>query len=481
MLRPYAGFVGPSYTSQSKIAADDRVVNWFPARIESGTGPAAYVFDPAPGFSTYCTLSAGVFRGFFSLNGADFAVAGDTLYELPFASGGLAIARASGLLNNDNSYVSMAGNGDAGHQIMIASCGALYCFDVITNTLTTITSLVPAVISLVVYQDSYFIALDTNSSSIYLSANNDGTSWDPLDVAQRNDTPDKWQTMIVRPKEVWLFGGRSTSVYFDSGDPGFPYVPNPSVAIGRGIYAPASVALLYGSPIWLADDWTVRYANGYTPTRVSTHAIEYAISQYSTVSDADGFVYEEQGHSFYVLNFPTANHTWVYDLVTGLWHERGPWNGLDYDVLPVWWQTLAANGSNLVGSRTDGTVYHMSQAFCTELDGTTGLRRMRRAPHVVITLNRIRYSRFRLHMEVGVALASGQGSDPQVMLRWSNDGGQSFGTEYLASAGKIGEYGRLVDWWQLGQARDRVFEAAVSDPLPYRLVQAFIQTSAGPS
>jgi len=423
-IQPYVGFVGPSYTTQSKIAADDRTVNWIPSKIESGTGPAAYVFDPAPGFQSYCTLGDTPVRGFFSLNGGDFAVGGENLYELPSSSGGSPILRAEGIVNLDNTPVSIAGNGDGGHQLMLASCSKLYCFELLTNTLTLIPDITA---TFVVFQDGYFIALNPNTSTIYLSALENGLSWDLLDAAQRNDSPDKWLSMIVRPKEVWLFGSESTSVYYDDGNADFPFVPNPSVAIPYGCPAPYSVGLVYGSPIWLANDLTVRYAagNGYTGQRVSTHAVEFAIAGYaqdSIISDADCFTYEENGHAFYVLNFPTAGATWVFDL-----------------------------------------------------------RRVRRAPHLVEGLKRIRYGLFRLHMEVGLGLASGQGSNPLAMLRYSNDGGQTWSEPTTASAGRVGNSGALVDWFQLGQARDRVFELSVSDPIPWRLVQAFLRMSVGAS
>lgn len=471
------GFIGPSYTSQSRVAADDQTVNWIPAKIESGTGSADYVFDPAPGFRTWCTLGSTPTRGSFSLNGASFGVGGSKLYQLPSTRGGSAVLRASGLSNINRALVTMASNGDAGHQIMIQADSKLYCFDVLTDTLTLIPDINA---SAVAFQDGYFIALDSDTSSIYLSALEDGTSWDPLDVAQRNDSPDKWVAMLTPPKELWLFGSQSTSVYYNNGDAGFPYVPNPSVAIARGTPAPASVALLENAPIWLADDLTVRLANGYTPVRVSTHAIEWAISQYTTIADADASTYQDQGHSFYVLNFPTANATWTYDKTTGMWHERGTWTGNGFDVSPVWGYTYGYN-THLVGDRTSGVVYEMTQDVATDTDGVTGLRRVRRAPHITQELKRTNYASLQLYMEVGLGLTSGQGSDPEAMLRWSDDGGQTWGNVFTEKVGAIGQFKRRVIWRMLGQGRDRVFELSVSDPIPWRLVDAFIDAKVGTS
>ena len=477
-MQPYPGFVGPSYTSQSKIACDDRAVNLIPAKIESGTGPAAYVYDPAPGFSLFADTAVDVGRGAFTLNGVSYAVFDDSLFQLPIFSGGTPTLLATGLNNPDDSPVTIAGNGDGGHQLMITSGSALYIYDILAATLT----LIPGIqATFVVFSDGYFIALDPNRSEFRLSALEDGSSWDPLDVVQRNDQPDKW--IALSPpvhKELWLFGSQTSSMYYNSGDAATPFVPNPSASIPRGINAPQSLALLDGSPIWLADDLTVRYASGYVPQRVSTHAVEFAIASYTATSDAEAFTYTEQGHLLYVLNFPAANASWVYDRTSGLWHERGVWNGLDFEVMNVR-ACINAAGVNLVLSRTGSGVYEMSQAFFTETDGVTGLRRVRRAPHLVKTQNRIRYSHLRLLMETGIGLPFGQGSDPQVMLRWSDDGGQTFGAEYLASAGPFGSYGILVDWWQLAQGRDRVFEVSTSDPWPVRIVDAFLDFSEGPS
>lgn len=471
----YPGFVGPSYTIPNKIAADDETINWFPSKVESGTGPAQYDLWPAPGFQVAYTLPETPTRGAFTLNGATFAVGGENLYEIPIT--GSPILRASGLSNVNNALVSMDGNGDIGFQIMIVSDSTLYCFEVLTNTLTTIADIQA---SNVAFQDGYFFALDPNTSTAYASALANGLSWNPLDKTQRNDSPDKWIAMITRPKELWLFGSGSTSVYYDTTNAGFPYTPNPSVAIPYGTPAPNSIGLLYGSPIWLANDLTIRYANGYTPQRVSNHAVEFSIAQMSTVSDCDVFTYEEQGHAFAQFSFPTAGVTWVWDLVTGMWHKRGPFDGQDYGVSAVWWHTFAFN-RHLVGSRTTGIIYEQSQDFATDIDGVSGLRRLRRAPHLNEKQVRITYDRFQVLMETGVGLATGQGSNPLVMLRWSDDGGQTWSQVLECAVGAAGAYSTLVFWTQLGQARDRIFELTASDPVAWRLVDAFLKMRMGTS
>src|SRR5262245_33693311 len=153
----YAGFVGPSARSRSKIACDDRTVNLFIEKNESGTGKAPYTLYRTPGYRTWCNLGVtNPVRGSYTLNGASFAVAGGTLFELPSTLGGSAITRATGINNPDDSPVQIAGNGDGGFQLVIAAAGSLYNFDLLTNTLTLIPD-IPA--NQVLFMDGTFFAL----------------------------------------------------------------------------------------------------------------------------------------------------------------------------------------------------------------------------------------------------------------------------------------------------------------------------------
>lgn len=411
-MRRYPGFVGPSYTSQSKIAAADRCVNLYPEKVESGTGQAPYVLYPAPGFTPYCVLPTSPVRGLYTINGASLAIAGDALYELPYTAGGTAILRASGLYNPDDSAATMVGSGDGSRQLVITSGSRVYVFDLITDTLTEIAGLSATVCG---FMDGYFLALDANRSELRFSDLEDGSVWSAADVAQRNDSGDKWIAMLVRQKDLWLFGSQTSSVYYNSGDADTPWVPNPSVFASQGIGAPRSAALLRGMPIWLghgaAGGRIIYRANGYTPERISTHALEYALSTYASVTDAVAFTYEDQGHEFYVLTFPSEGATWVFDATTGLWHERGEWDGATFTGYPVDGH-IYVNDVHLVGSTTDGTIYRMGIDLATAITGDpgTGLRRLRVAPHLVADGNTVVYSRLRLKLETGLGLPAISGN-----------------------------------------------------------------------
>lgn len=107
------------------------------------------------------------------------------------------------------------------------------------------------------------------------------------------------------------------------------------------------------------------------------------------------------------------------------------------------------------------------------------LRRLRRAPHLCAEQKQVTYHEFELDMEVGVGATTGLGIEPQVMLRWSDDGGISWSHEHWLTAGQIGAYETRMVWRRLGRARDRIFEITMSDPVAWRIVDAFLRTTGG--
>ncbi len=479
------GFIGPSYTSESRIAAYDRSVNVYPEQIESGTGQNSYVLYMAPGYTAFCTLPDTPVRGFYTLNGTTWAVGGESLYRLPTTLGGTPTLLTTGITNPDGGWVTIAGNGDAGHQLVLSSGSFKFCFDIPSNTLTLQSGLAQQVGFLA----GYGIALDTARSEFALSDLENFASWDPLDVTQRSDAPDKWIAMLVHQngREMWLFGSQTTSVYYIGNDPAIPFVPNPSVFITQGTAAPLSPSVLKGSPIWLGQgiggDRVVYWANGYTPTRVSTHAVEDAFAVFTPgqIAAAQGFVYEELGHSFYVLTFPAVSTfsetvipgaTWVFDGTTSLWHERGVWNGWRYDALPIIGHVFA-NGVHLVGSPTSGVIYQMSKSLLLGTNGI-GQRWLRRCPHVSKNHSFMVIDAWEILSEVGLGLPSGQGSNPMMMGSWSRNGGQTFSPEQSKSMGRVGAFSTRVIFRSLGRGNDFVLEASGSDPLIQRLIDAFI-------
>jgi hypothetical protein len=450
-------FCGASYTGQSLIADAERLMNWYPERADSPAAKNQYTLYPTPGQSALLTVSDVGTRGLFAMNARTHGVIGTGVYEV-FPSTMTATKR--GTILQDTNPAQITYNGAAGGQLAIASGGALYYLNLSTNLVSTVSGVAALQVGMI---DGYFVAFDPTTAKIRLSPLNDTSgTWDPTQFAQRSIAPDPWAAMLcadrLGTREVWLIGEQTGEVWYDAGAFPFPLAPIPGAIFKYGTPAPWSVAVAGSLVIWLSRNsdgaGQVVAARGYTPQVISTKAVETAISGYqrtATITDAEAFSYQAEGHTFYVLKFPSANATWVYDVTTQLWAERGTWNAAQnrYD---AWHPRVHCytGSQHLVGESGSGTIAVLDVTTGTEADGAP-IRRLRRAPGFFSEGRQVTYRRLQLELETGVGVASGQGSTPLVMLRTSDDGGKTWGRERQASAGAIGAYS---DAGVLDAARD---------------------------
>ncbi|UIY28695.1 hypothetical protein LZK73_18365 [Neorhizobium galegae] len=217
-------------------------------------------------------------------------------------------------------------------------------------------------------------------------------------------------------------------------------------------------------------------SSGYGVVRISTHAIEQDIQAYETISDAIGYCHQVEGHAFYVLTFPSANRTWVYELSTGQWHERG---SVDSNGVIIRHRANAfafAYGKGHVGDYQNGSLYVYDQNF--HMDGDQPIPRIRTFPHIVGNANRIEYKSFIADIEVGQTGGIPADNPPMLSLRWSDDRGATFGNPVMQSMGATGQYLVSPQWRRLGVARDRVFELSWSAAVRTSLNGGWIETEA---
>ena len=479
----FPGFINGSNASKSRIVDAERTVNLYPEKVDAGTGKSSLVLYGTPGLKPFVKLPEAPVRAQLEINGRLFVVTATQVFEV-YASGGYAPLGSIA----PGPTVSMASNGVLGNQILIATAGLGYILNLANSppTLAPVNSSGFVGASLVEYLDTYFIALDPNSQEFCLSNANDGTTWQPLNYALAQGGPDNIVSMIVNQRELWLLGKYRTEVYYDSGAANFPLSRNNNVFIEAGCAAAFSVAKLNNSIAWLGQDktgWGVVYwMNGYTPQRISTHAVEQAIQSYSRIDDATAYSYQRDGHLFYRLDFPTADATWVFDMTEGLWHELGYWDAVAGKYHAHLGRTHSfAFGKHLVGDYKSGNLYLLDPGTYT--DNGAPIRRMRTAPHLATEERAIFYAEFKLDMQVGVGLDGNAtpGAQANVTLQYSNDGGQTWGGERVVSAGGLGQYKTRVIWRRLGRARDRVFSVIITDPVFVALINAYLETEVGTS
>jgi hypothetical protein len=467
--------LGSSYVARSVNAADNRMVNMYPEIVPEGGKSAAFL-TRCPGLRLLTTAGTGPIRGLWPLKEYLYAVSANTFYRLTLLSNPTRWrVEALGTVTGTGP-VSMSDNGT---QIFIACNPDGFIYNATTQVFAQITDPdFPGAVR-VGYLDGYFVFNEPDSPRVWVTSLLDGLSVDPLDFASAEGDPDGLVSLIVDHREAWLFGTNSIEVWYDAGLPDFPLQRIQGAFNEIGCEAPYSVAKLDNGLFWLGSDargrGIVYRSNGYSGQRISTHAIEWQIQQYGNLSDAIGYTYQQDGHAFYVLIFPTAQTTWVYDVATQAWHERAGWSNGNFVRHRSNCQAVF-NNQVIVGDFENGNIYAFDlDEYADNGEIQKWLRSWRALPPGTNNLKRTAHHSLQVDCEAGVGLNTGQGSDPQMMLRWSDDGGHTWSNEYWTSVGKVGEYYRRVIWRRLGMTlklRDRVYEISGTDPVKLAIMDA---------
>lgn len=475
----FPGFIGPSYTLQSVNVDCQRCVNLYPEIDALGTGKEREVASlvPTPGLSLKLTLPTSPVRGLWQAsNGSLFAVGGNKAYQISSSW----VATELGPLVTSTGPVSIADNGS---QVVFVDGSFVYSWDINSSLFTLVqdtTSAYPAA-DLVTFQDGYFIFNKPDTQQFYISGV-DAITIDPLDVASSEGSPDNVVGVIATNQNLYVFGSQSTEVYYDSGDT-FPFTRIQGAVVDVGCDSAFSIAKLASIPYWMGGDENGRgivyRMQGYQPERISTPALEKIIRDLdqTTLSSARAYTYQQGGHGFYCLNLPGVNSTWVFDVSTSFWHERAYQGSFGLERHRADCHAVAF-GQNVVGDYSTGAIYAFDPD--TYNDNGTPISRIRSAPHLSDGLKFIRHNSFQLDLETGMGLdGTGQGTDPEVVLEWSDDGGHTWKGARQMSIGKIGEYKKRAIARRLGSARDRVYRVTITDPVKTVLIGAELDVEGG--
>jgi hypothetical protein len=465
----FAAFVGPAYRARSPVIASDALVNLYVEATELAEETKKSALYGTPGLRRLLTVGDQGARGGFSQDGRTFFVVGSTLYEIDVVN---ATATPLGSVANDGKPVSMVSNGRGGEQLLIVGGGEVKVLTLTTNALSAPVALpLTNAPVMAAFLDGYFLLLERSTVRVWYSALEDGTSWDALDFFARSGTSDNLVGIAIVKDRVWVLGSLTSEVFYDSGDADNPFIPYPGSTMFEGLTSPWAMTAQGESIFWLSQDNQGRQrmvvANDTNPTPITTPAISYALSTYTTLSDAELLAYEQSGHPFICWTFPSADLagvTWVYDNREQNWHQRSTWNsnlGIDMK-----WRArgFAADPNGLVvGDWDNGNLYFIDPDVYTDNGGT--IRRVRRAPYLSPENQWVFLDRFELGMEAGVG--DNTTTNPVLMLSLSRDGGKTWVGAGDASYGAQGAYDHRAVWRQLGRTRvDRlVLEVVQTDPV----------------
>ncbi len=414
------------YQGRSLALDCERMVNFYKEIDPDGKAKGSLI--GVPGSNLFANLGAAAVRGMHPFNGLMYVVEGAYLYSVNNAGVSTKL-NGSNPMATSNGRIVMENNGLAptgGNQLAITDGVSLYIYNVNSGAWTVPTLPQPvtgtnATPFTVTFIDGYFIC-DIGGAQFAVSAAYDGTTWSGLDKGAASVFPDSLLTVLNVNENLMLFGGLHTEPWYDqAGGTHPPFALISGATMMYGIGARYSVATGDNSAFWLATQKTgnagpivgIARLNGYGAQIISPPAINWAISQMSTVSDAFGFCMIEGGHTFYVITFPTGNRTFVYDAsLTGVpvferWHERSSYVNNPY-AIGRWLANSYCyfNGKHYIGDYQNGNIYQLDDSFLTE-NGSPVVG-MWQGPHIYDPqgLKRIFYTSLQLDMEMGTATLS---------------------------------------------------------------------------
>lgn len=461
--------LGSSYSLQTRRAAVQRAVNYMLRPIEPGNEKGGFYLQQVPGLVRKASIGAEI-RGMLVARGRLFVVAGGALYEV---SNRFVPTRLGSVVSRSGPVSMVAGL----NQLCIVDGDRGYLFNLNTNTFSQITDTDFEGASVVQYVDGFFVFVRPDSQQWYISDIDDANDIDALDFVSAEAYPDNLVSCVVTQRELWMMGAQSIEVWSNIGGSAFPFARISGAIVEIGCMAPFACTQIDNTVMWLGRDkhgsGMVYRAEGYRPVRVSTYAVEEALKQSTDLENAVAYAYQQNGQTFWALNAPGLSSTWVYDLSAGQWHERCDLSA--GELIPHRATHHAfAHGFNLVG---DASGYLYSLDFDTYTNDGDVLYRERTTPHQATPArNRIFFSEFRLDVEVG---KTPQGEQPLIELRWSDDGGETWGAWLARSLGRVGEYTTRVNWPRPGAARDRVWQIRTTSNARASIVGAAVRADEG--
>jgi hypothetical protein len=464
-------FIGPSAPSRSPDADAERTVNAYVEPADSPRAPAGIY--GMPGLVLAHTMGTGPHRGAFKQRDDSYFVSGNHV----FRRDGAGVVVDCGAITTSTGRVGMASNGT---EVLIVDGVKGW---LVTGTLLSeiIDPDFPNGVTNAAFLNGYFVVWGDGSQLFHWSENpNSGIAWDGLDFAAVEGNPDDLVGGVADHGQMWFIGTDSGEVFDNVADPDQPFQRSGSSFIEYGTVSPWTVCAFDNSVVWLSrskDGHGVFIrTQGGNPQRFSTHALEHAISTYTTIADAYAYTFQMDGHSFYVVTFPTADATWFFDAASGLWAEW-LWRDPAFNELHRHRSAthVFAAGKHLVGDWETGKVYELRLDAYTDAGDLIPL--IRRAPAVYDEGRLLTMQELQIDCETGVANADC--ADPKLLMRYYRNDAKVPSTWQPKSIGKTGQYGKQVRFHNLGQGRAWSFEISITDPVKRAIFGANARVAKG--
>jgi len=433
----------------------------------------------SPGLTAFSTsIGANPSRGMWAVNTLAtpllFTVHGNTLYSVNNA----AVVTAINTINTSSGDVSMV---DDGTFLVLVDGTNGWVYNMSTTSFTKITdgnfTTSPQTVT---WQDNFFIVTAKNGRQFQLSQvtpSVDPTVWPAVQINFTGSGPSQIQAGIADHSVLELFTSETSEFWQDAGNPDFPYASIPGSSQEFGLSSPWSLCKYDNSLAGLfknkMGESNVSRMSGFRLQKLSSPELDFTLNGYTNIADAEGFGYMLGGHPMLQMGFPSAGKTWEFDGLSKAWGERQDTNGNRY------WAHKFANfqGKKLVSDFRNGNIYIIDNTTYTDNGSLAPMEVW--SKHIFNDDKYITIPEIQIDVESGVGLTTGQGSNPQLMLEISKDGGQTFTAVSWSSLGPIGNYAQRVIWRRLGRARDWILKLRITDPVKRILTGARAEMVGG--
>jgi hypothetical protein len=399
-----------------------------------------------PGLVSSYTVGSGPINGIFAkpgtFSGDRFAISSTALYRATTSKGTVTGTGAA-------SFAGSAG------ELLVTRGATLHSYNGTNFAGSGFTGSVSNNVTAVCFIGSLFVALEAGSGRFFWSAALDGRTWDVLDFATAEREPDNLLDVAPLGDNLWLFGQQSVEVWAHTGASDAPFTPLENVAFDKGIMATGCVCHADNSLFFIGSNRSV-YRIAEVPQKISDNSIDERILASTTASL---FSFQLEGHEFVCVRLD--DETLAYDCSTLEWCEFQSAQG-------NWFANCAVtvDDTTYLGSDADGQVFNFGG---WDDDGSELERRFTGAAplNAPTPINAVK-----LWANTGTtAVLDGQGSDPVVEMRSSDDAGESWGEWDADTLGATGEYRTVPEWRALGMFDFPGFmvEFRVTDPVPFRV------------
>ena len=461
-------FAGGSYKSLSLPYSAQTTKNMF-FEVRAG-GRSVAALHGMPGLKLFGAAGDGRDRGLCIHKGILYRVTEQSLYSV--SSSG--VATLVGLISGSNQCVMVSDS----NYLVIATGGTAYTYDETTLAEITDTDL-----------ESPYTVTYNNSRAIYDGAGSrfcvadvgQPSVIDGLNYATAEASPGQILAVKAHKQYVFVMCSKHIEPWFDSGVGSPPYDRVNGGVMQIGLGARYSVDSDEDYIYFLDNNREPRRLAGITLQNIGNPGLTDEFRQYSTIDDAKGFCFSMQKDRFYVLSFPSANRTWMYQESINEWLQLS--HGQDNDRHRANSYAYAYN-KHIVADWETGTLYEWD--LNTYSDNGDAITRERTTQPLFAAMispqlagKEIFMTCLELVIESGVGLATGQGVAPVVMMQFSDDGGATWSGELWESAGVMGARHWRLRWYNLGNFVARVFRFRCTDPVKWSFLSCHADLDVG--